>query len=99
MLVLGLSSMRDAAAALVRDGRILAAVEEERFVRIKHVTALPVNAIRYCLGVAGTRLADKDGNAWPEKYCVNGSRPLLRHRTTLRSANPSPAKGKRFTAP
>ena len=46
MLVLGLSNMRDAAAALVSDGRIVAAAEEERFVRRKHVTALPVQAMR-----------------------------------------------------
>jgi carbamoyltransferase len=39
MLTLGLSNMRDAAAAIVADGRIIAAAEEERFVRIKHVTA------------------------------------------------------------
>ena len=49
MLILGLSNMRDASAALVEDGRIIAAAEEERFVRIKHVTTLPIHAIRYCL--------------------------------------------------
>ena len=56
MLVLGLSNMRDAAAAIVSDGHILAAAEEERFVRQKHVTALPVHAIRYCLRDAGVTL-------------------------------------------
>ena len=40
MLILGLSNMRDAAAALVENGRVIAAAEEERFVRVKHVTAL-----------------------------------------------------------
>ena len=49
MLTLGLSNMRDAAAALVQDGRIVAAAEEERFVRIKHVSAVPLHAVRYCL--------------------------------------------------
>ena len=58
MLTLGLSNMRDAAAALVEDGRIIAAAEEERFVRSKHVTALPVHAIRYCLKAAMIRLSD-----------------------------------------
>ena len=55
MLVLGLSNMRDAAAALVSDGRIVAAAEEERFVRQKHVTALPVHAITSRLNSAGAR--------------------------------------------
>ncbi|MGH7261723.1 MAG: carbamoyltransferase N-terminal domain-containing protein, partial [Nitrospiraceae bacterium] len=57
MLVLGLSNMRDAAAALLQDGRILAAAEEERFVRTKHVTALPVQAMTWCLREAGVGLA------------------------------------------
>ena len=46
MLTLGLSSMRDAAAALVENGRVIAEAQEEQFVRVKHVTALPVQAIR-----------------------------------------------------
>jgi len=77
MLVLGLSNMSDAAAALVRDGHILAAAEEERFVRINHVTALPVHAIRYCLREAGVSLADVDGIAVPWKYWVLGRRGAL----------------------
>ena len=63
MLTLGLSNMRDAAAALVENGRVIAAAEEERFVRIKHVTALPVHAIRFCLQTAGIRLSDVDAVA------------------------------------
>jgi carbamoyltransferase len=47
MLTLGLSNMRDAAAVIVADGRIIAAAEEERFVRIKHVTGLPIYAIAF----------------------------------------------------
>ena len=61
MRILGLSNMRDAAAALVANGRIIAAAEEERFVRIKHVTALPVHAARFCLQSAGIQLRDLDG--------------------------------------
>ena len=60
MRILGLSNMRDAAAALVEDGQLLAAAEEERFVRIKHVTALPLHAIRFCLNSTGIRLQDLD---------------------------------------
>lgn len=48
--VLGISAYyHDAAAALIRDGEIMAAAEEERFTRVKHDASLPVNAMRYCL--------------------------------------------------
>ena len=95
MLVLGLSNMRDAAAALVRDGWVLAAAEEERFVRIKHVTAFPVNAIAYCLREAGVRLADVDGIAVPWKYWVIGRRAALAMGAMLRSPGLFRVKGRR----
>lgn len=48
--VLGISAFyHDSAAALVRDGRVIAAAEEERFTRVKHDANLPLNAMRYCL--------------------------------------------------
>lgn len=77
MLTLGLSNMRDAAAALVEDGRVVAAAEEERFARIKHVASLPVQAIRYCLDTAGVRLSDIDAVAVPWKYWQIGRRAAL----------------------
>ncbi len=77
--------MRDAAAAIVRDGQILAAAEEERFVRIKHVTALPVQAIRYCLREAGVRLAEVDHIAVPWKYWIMGRRGGLALGSMFRS--------------
>ena len=43
----------DAAAAIVRDGEMLGLVEEERFLRKKHVADFPRNAIRWCCEVAG----------------------------------------------
>lgn len=95
MLVLGLSNMRDAAAALVRDGRILAAAEEERFVRIKHVTALPVNAIRYCLREAGVTLDQLDGIAVSWKYWVLGRRAWLALSAMARSPALCRVKGQR----
>jgi carbamoyltransferase len=59
MIILGLNAFHgDSAAALVRDGVILAAAEEERFRRIKHWAGFPSNAIAYCLGEAGLTLAD-----------------------------------------
>jgi carbamoyltransferase len=85
MFTLGLSNMRDAAAALVHDGQIVAAAEEERFVRIKHVSALPVHAIRYCLKEAGLRLSDVDAVAVPWKYWEIGTRARLALGAMLRS--------------
>ncbi|MHC4949290.1 MAG: carbamoyltransferase family protein, partial [Planctomycetota bacterium] len=52
--ILGISAYyHDSAAALVVDGRIVAAAQEERFTRIKHDFAFPSNAVRYCLDEAG----------------------------------------------
>src|SRR5450759_1621586 len=57
MRVLGLSAFyHDSAAALVEDGRIVAAVQEERFTRKKHDSGFPHHALAYCLDAAGTRL-------------------------------------------
>ncbi|MFB9433628.1 carbamoyltransferase family protein [Streptoalloteichus tenebrarius] len=50
----------DAAAALVRDGEVVAAVEQERLNRVKHTTAFAGDAIQTCLDVAGVTLADVD---------------------------------------
>ena len=50
MIVLGVSALyHDSAAALIQDGEIIAAAQEERFTRKKHDLSLPENAIRYCL--------------------------------------------------
>ncbi len=52
--ILGISAFyHDSAAALVRDGEIVAAAQEERFTRIKHDFSFPTNAIAYCLSEAG----------------------------------------------
>ncbi|KIL97831.1 Nodulation protein nolO [Paramagnetospirillum magnetotacticum MS-1] len=61
MRILGLSALyHDSAAALVEDGRIVAAAQEERFTRKKHDAAFPENAIAYCLAQAGIGLNDVD---------------------------------------
>ena len=55
MLILGVSSyFHDAAAAILLDGQLVAAAEEERFTRIKHDPSFPINAINYCLEAAAT---------------------------------------------
>src|SRR5690348_15678168 len=57
--VLGLNAYHaDAAACLVKDGDLVAAVEEERFRRIKHWGGFPSESIRYCLREAGISLGD-----------------------------------------
>ncbi|MGE0707237.1 MAG: carbamoyltransferase [Planctomycetota bacterium] len=62
--ILGLNCYHaDAAAALVRDGHIVAAVEEERFNRIKHSAGFPLEAVRYCLRQGGVDLRDVDAIA------------------------------------
>ena len=54
MYILGLNAYHgDAAAALIKDGQLIAAVEEERFRRIKHCAGFPTQSIQYCLRVAG----------------------------------------------
>lgn len=95
MLVLGLSNMRDAAAALVEDGRILAAAEEERFVRVKHASGLPIHAVRYCLKERGVRLSDVDAVVVPWKYWELGRRAKLALTAMLRSPRLFLVKGKR----
>ena len=61
LIILGLNAFHgDAAAAIVKDGVLLAAVEEERFRRIKHWAGFPSEAIAYCLEAAGVTLSDVD---------------------------------------
>ncbi|HYG82126.1 MAG TPA: carbamoyltransferase N-terminal domain-containing protein, partial [Pyrinomonadaceae bacterium] len=59
MIVLGINAYHgDAAAALVRDGQLIAAAEEERFNRRKHCAGFPAGAVRYCLAEARVSLED-----------------------------------------
>jgi predicted NodU family carbamoyl transferase len=59
--VLGISAFyHDAAAAILRDGEIIAAAQEERFTRKKHDHSFPRNAIDYCLREAGVDEEDLD---------------------------------------
>lgn len=61
MYILGLNAYHpDSAAALVKDGQLVAAVEEERIKRIKHWAGFPNEAISYCLSEAGVKLEDID---------------------------------------
>jgi carbamoyltransferase len=72
----------DSAAALVRDGVVVAAAEEERFDGIKHTDAFPHGAVAFCLEQAGITLADVDevAIAWqPGRNLVDRATALVRH--------------------
>jgi carbamoyltransferase len=60
MIILGINNMHDASAALVVDGKIVAAAEEERFIRVKHTKGFPKNAIQFCLDYAGIKIENVD---------------------------------------
>jgi len=75
--VLGISAFyHDAAAALIKDGDILGAAQEERFTRIKHDPSFPRNAIDYCLHEAGIKEADLSLVSFYEKPFVKFERLL-----------------------
>ncbi len=77
MTVLGLSAFyHDSAACLVRDGRIVAAAQEERFSRVKHDAAFPAHAVAYCLEEAGIGAADLDLVAFYDKPLLKFERLL-----------------------
>jgi len=61
MIILGLNAYQaDSAACILRDGKLIAAAEEERFRRVRHWSGFPVNAIQYCLEAAGAKISDID---------------------------------------
>jgi carbamoyltransferase len=75
--ILGISGYyHDSAAALLVDGDIVAAAQEERFTRKKHDHRFPENAIRFCLDQAGIRIADLDHVAFYDKPLLKFERLL-----------------------
>ncbi len=77
MHILGISCFyHDAAAAMVRDGRLIAAAEEERFSRKKHDFGWPAGAIDYCLRQAGVTIHDVDHVVFYEKPILKFERIL-----------------------
>lgn len=68
MNILGISAFyHDSAAALIRDGKIVAAAQEERFSRKKHDERFPINAVRYCLHEGGVGPDQLDAVAFYDK--------------------------------
>jgi carbamoyltransferase len=77
MKILGISAYyHDSAAALVDDGRIVAAAQEERFSRKKHDAGFPRNAVAYCLREGGVRLAQIDRVVFYDKPWIKFERML-----------------------
>ena len=77
MIILGISCYyHDAGVALVRDGQLIAAAEEERFTRKKHDHEFPHNAVEYCLREAGVTIDQVDHIAFYEKPLVKFNRIL-----------------------
>ena len=78
MRVLGISCYyHDAAAAIVEDGRLIAAAEEERFTRRKHDAAFPIHAIEFCLRRAGISASELDRVVFYEKPFLRLERLLV----------------------
>ena len=77
MYILGISAFyHDSAAALLHNGEIIAAVQEERFTRKKHDPSFPVESIRYCLDEAGINIDDLSAVVFYEKPLLKFERLL-----------------------
>ncbi len=77
MNILGISAFyHDSAAAIVKNGKIIAAAQEERFTRKKHDPSFPVNAARFCLDYAGLRIDELDAVVFYDKPLLKFERLL-----------------------
>src|SRR5213078_1858825 len=75
--ILGISAFyHDSAAALVRDGEVVAAAQEERFSRVKHDASFPTQAVNYCLSEAGLAIDQIDYVAFYDKPLAKFERLL-----------------------
>ncbi|MBD3203494.1 hypothetical protein GF327_04320 [Candidatus Woesearchaeota archaeon] len=80
MYILGISCYyHDASAALIRDGKIVAAAQEERFSRIKHDMSFPINAVNFCLKSLNITANDLDYIGFYEKPLIKFERILFQH--------------------
>ena len=77
MNILGLSAYyHDSAAAIIQDGEIIAAAQEERFTRIKHDPSFPANAVTFCLQYSGCSISDLDAVVFYDKPFLKFERLL-----------------------
>src|ERR1035437_6269143 len=75
--ILGISAYyHDSAAALLIDGNIVAAAQEERFTRKKHTPDFPINAIKYCLEYSGCSIDELDSIVFYDKPFLKFERLL-----------------------
>lgn len=75
--IVGISAFyHDSAAAILVDGKLIAAAQEERFTRIKHTEAFPENAIRFCLEEAGLSIDELDAVVFYDKPLLKFERLL-----------------------
>jgi carbamoyltransferase len=78
LIILGLNAFHaDSSAAVLRDGNLVAAAEEERFRRVKHWAGFPSEAIAFCLREAGVQLSDVDHIAYNQDSSANVLRKIL----------------------
>ncbi len=77
MTILGISAFyHDSAAAIIQDGQIIAAAQEERFTRKKHDESFPINAVQFCLDYAGCNINEIDAIAFYDKPLLKFERLL-----------------------
>jgi carbamoyltransferase len=77
LLILGISAFyRDSAACLIRDGEIIAAIQEERFSRIKHDASFPTQAVKACLDIARATIDEVAYVGYYEKSSLKFNRLL-----------------------
>jgi carbamoyltransferase len=87
MLILGISAFfHDSAAAIIQDGKVVAAAQEERFTRIKHDPGFPAQAVRYCLEAVGAKVDELDAVVFYDK-------PLLKLERILESYHSAAPRG------
>jgi len=80
MNILGISChYHDSAACLIKDGEVVAAIQEERFNRIKNSSEFPINAINYCIQESGITFGDIDYVGFYEKPFIKFSRVIIGH--------------------
>lgn len=87
MLILGISAFfHDSAAAIILDGKVVAAAQEERFSRVKHDADFPSRAVRFCLDAAGATVDELDAVVFYDK-------PLLKLERILESYHAAAPRG------
>ena len=90
MNILGISCFyHDSAAALIQDGLLVAAAQEERFTRKKHDQDFPANAIHYCLQEGGIQAQDLDYIGFYDKPLTKFERLLTTYVATFPKSLPS----------